>query len=59
MIGLVVTGDLMARTQAAAVLDLWQVLVESYTVNERMNQVVLEHLDPGAWRCQTAWEKGT
>lgn len=25
-------------------------LVESYAVNERMNQLVLEHLDPAAWR---------
>ena len=31
-------------------VDLCQVLVESYAVNERMNQIVLEHLDPAAWR---------
>jgi uncharacterized damage-inducible protein DinB len=30
--------------------DLGRMLVESYTVNERMNQVVLDHLDPRAWR---------
>lgn len=42
----------MGRTKAAAVPDLGQALVESYAVNDRMNQVVLEHLDPGAWRAQ-------
>ena len=42
----------MARTQTAVSLDLCQALVESYAVNDRMNQVVLEHLDPGAWRAK-------
>ena len=28
------------------------VLVESYAVNEAMNQLVLEHLDPNAWRAK-------
>jgi uncharacterized damage-inducible protein DinB len=32
--------------------DVRQVLVESYAINERMNQIVLEHLDPAAWRAQ-------
>ena len=27
-------------------------LVESYAVNERMNQVVLAHLDPAAWQAR-------
>jgi uncharacterized damage-inducible protein DinB len=27
-----------------------QVLLESWLVNERTNQIVLEHLDPAAWR---------
>lgn len=27
-----------------------QVLLETYAVNERMNQLVLEHLSPDAWR---------
>lgn len=42
----------MGRTKAAAVPDLCQALVESYAVNDRMNQLVLEHLDPGAWRAK-------
>jgi uncharacterized damage-inducible protein DinB len=34
------------------------VLVESYAVNERMNQIVLEHLDPAAWRAKLPGSKG-
>ena len=33
-------------------MDLWQELAASYAVNERMNQVVLAHLDPAAWRAR-------
>jgi uncharacterized damage-inducible protein DinB len=32
--------------------DLRRVLVESYTVNERMNQIMLEQLDAAAWRAK-------
>ncbi len=42
----------MTRTQPADVVDPSQALVESYSVNDRMNQVVLEYLDPGAWRAR-------
>jgi len=42
----------MARKQTAVSLDRCQALVESYAVNERMNQIVLEHLDPAAWRAK-------
>jgi len=42
----------MARTQAAAGADLAQSLVESYSVNARTIQLVLEHLDPAAWRAK-------
>ena len=48
----------MARTQTAVSLDLWQALVESYAVSGRMNQVVLEHLDPGAWRAKLPGSAG-
>jgi uncharacterized damage-inducible protein DinB len=34
-----------------------QGLIESYAVNERMNQIVLEHLDPAAWRAQLPGNK--
>jgi len=48
----------MARTQAAPALDLGPALVESYAVNERMNQLVLESLDPGAWRARLPGRRG-
>lgn len=48
----------MARTQAAAVIDLSQALVESYAVNDRMNQIVIEHLDPAAWRAKLPGSRG-
>jgi uncharacterized damage-inducible protein DinB len=38
--------------QTAVAPDLGQALAESYVVNDRMNQVVLEHLDPRAWRAK-------
>ena len=42
----------MARPQAAASPDFVRALAESYVVNDRMNQAVLEHLDPRAWRAK-------
>lgn len=33
--------------------DPCEILVESYAINERMNQIVLEHLDPAAWRARS------
>jgi uncharacterized damage-inducible protein DinB len=33
-------------------------MVESYAVNERMNQIVLEHLDPAAWHANLPGSKG-
>jgi uncharacterized damage-inducible protein DinB len=48
----------MARTQAPAVHNLHEVLVESYAVNDRMNQVVLEVLDPAAWRAKPPGSRG-
>ena len=45
-------------THSQADVDLRQVLVETYTVNERMNQIILEHLDPAAWRAQLPGSKG-
>jgi uncharacterized damage-inducible protein DinB len=48
----------MTPSQADAGIDLCRVLVESYAVNERMNQIVLEHLDPAAWRAKLPGTKG-
>jgi len=48
----------MTRSKAELGVDLCQVLAESYAVNERMNQLVLEHLDPAAWRANLPGGKG-
>jgi uncharacterized damage-inducible protein DinB len=47
----------MARLQDDAG-DFCQVLVESYAVNERMNQIILDNLDPAAWRGKVPGIKG-
>jgi uncharacterized damage-inducible protein DinB len=48
----------MPHSQADTAAGICQVLVESYAVNERMNQIVLEHLDPAAWRAQLLGSRG-
>ena len=48
----------MVRHAAAAALDFRQALLETYAVNDRMNQIVLEHLDPSAWRAKPPGRKG-
>ena len=40
----------MARAAASSRPHFKQALLETYSVNERMNQLILEHLDPRAWR---------
>src|SRR5579864_2840364 len=48
-----------SRTRAPAPApDLRQGMQETYAVNDRMNQLVLEHLDPRAWRAQLPGSKG-
>ena len=42
----------MARASALPSADLRQALLEIYTVNDRINQLILEHLDPGAWNAR-------
>jgi hypothetical protein len=46
------------HSQTDVGVDLCQVLVESYAVNERMNQIILEHLDPAAWRAKLPGSRG-
>jgi uncharacterized damage-inducible protein DinB len=48
----------MTRSRDDVSFDLREVLVESYAANERMNQIVLEYLDPGAWRARPAGTRG-
>ena len=42
----------MARTTALPTSDFRQVLVETFAVNDRINQIILEHLDARAWRAK-------
>ncbi len=46
------------RKQPASSSDLRDVLLEIYGVNDAMNQLLLSHLDPRAWRAQPPGEKG-
>jgi uncharacterized damage-inducible protein DinB len=47
----------MRRGDAAGATPT-QALVESYAVNDRMNQLVLQHLDPDAWRAKPPGGRG-
>jgi uncharacterized damage-inducible protein DinB len=47
----------MPRLQADAGGDVGKVLAESWAVNERMNQIVLENLDLAAWRAKLPGSK--
>ncbi len=48
----------MPRPASASAPDLRQGILESFALNDRMNQLVLEHLDPRAWRAQLPGSKG-
>lgn len=48
----------MSQSQAEVGGNLCRALVESWAVNERMNQIVLEHLDAAAWRAKLPGGKG-
>jgi uncharacterized damage-inducible protein DinB len=48
----------MTRSPADVGVELCQVLVASYAVSERMNQIVLRHLDPRAWRAKLPGSRG-
>jgi len=42
----------MARAQSLPTSDFRQALLETFAVNERINQIVLEKLDPRAWQAK-------
>src|SRR5262249_32095426 len=48
----------MPRRSNASLLEIRDVLLETYTVNDKMNQLLLAHLDPQAWRAQPPGAKG-
>jgi hypothetical protein len=42
----------MQRRPIAVSADIREVLLEIWVVNDRMYQLILEHLDPRAWRAR-------
>jgi len=48
----------MARPAVVPSPDFRQSLLETYAVNERINQILLAHLDPRAWRAKPPGRKG-
>jgi uncharacterized damage-inducible protein DinB len=48
----------MQHVSAATPPDLAREMAQTFLVNDRMNQLVLEHLDPRAWRLRPAGQKG-
>lgn len=48
----------MARDAALPASQFRQGMLETYAVNDRMNQLLLEHLDARAWRAKVPGRKG-
>jgi uncharacterized damage-inducible protein DinB len=48
----------MSRPASESAADLGQGIQQAYMVSDRMNQLLLEHLDPRAWRAQLPGVKG-
>jgi uncharacterized damage-inducible protein DinB len=48
----------MPRLPAAPAPNLGQEMAQAYLVNDRMNQLLLERLDPRAWRAKLPAQKG-
>ena len=48
----------MVRRTAKRAASEGNVLVETFAVNDRMNQMILEHLDPTAWRARPPGPRG-
>jgi len=44
--------------KAAPDVEAYRVMAEAFAVNDQMNQLVLEHLDPRAWRAKPPGDKG-
>src|SRR3954463_13651210 len=47
----------LIRTDSST--DLATVLIETYSVNDAMNQILLAHLDPKAWRAEPLGPRGS
>jgi len=48
----------MAPESHAALAEIRDTLLETYASNDAMNQLILSHLDPRAWRAQLPGQKG-
>lgn len=48
----------MVRSAAMTAPELLPGMLEAYAVNDRMNQLLLEQLDPQAWRAKLSGSKG-
>lgn len=48
----------MQTSSDERLIELRDVLMETYAVNDAMNQLILAHLDPRAWRARLATAKG-
>ena len=49
----------MPKSSQDALSEIRDVLVETYTINDAMNQLLLSHLDRGAWRAEPPGKKGS
>jgi len=48
----------MTPESHAALAEIRDTLLETYAINDSMNQLILSHLDPRAWRAQPPGQKG-
>jgi uncharacterized damage-inducible protein DinB len=48
----------MPRPSGVPALDFPQEILQAYALNDRMNQLLLEHLDSRAWRAKNTSHKG-
>lgn len=48
----------MSRPSGVPASDFPQEILQAYALNDRMNQLVLEHLDARAWRAKTPGHEG-
>ena len=48
----------MPRPSGVPALDFPQEILQAYALNDRMNQLLLEHLDSRAWRAKSPGHKG-
>jgi uncharacterized damage-inducible protein DinB len=50
---------LLAHASHAALAEIRDSLLETWASNDAMNQLILSHLDPRAWRAQPPGQKGS